>query len=348
MMKTLSTISRPGAWLLHVTGWAVLIASELTYLAVLKIRLEPWYAYLVTHGLGIGVFYGHFAILNFIFVYRKGLIKGISLFICLIGLYLFLKLFYSDFRSHWYVTERKQLLFTFLYRAAQFIILATFSWAAGRLAVSRVNLRLAEQETKLLEANLREQLQRTELAYLRQRLNPHLMFNTLNLMYAQVFEQSREAAEDVLLLSEIMRYSVCEPGEDGKVPLMAELGQVENLLLLNRHRFGAAMQLEVEVGAAGPDLRILPLLLLSLTENIFKHGDLTDAKEPGTLQIRTDGTQLIYYNRNLKKDRSGLDAGTHLGIDQARIRLAFYHPGRHKLTITDEGAIFTLKLTIDL
>ena len=70
---------------------------------------------------------------------------------------------------------------------------------------------------------------KTELAFLKNQINPHFLFNTLNSLYALTLKKSDKAPEIVVKLSEMMRYMLYE-SNDPKVPLQKEIKYIENIL----------------------------------------------------------------------------------------------------------------------
>ena len=232
------------------------------------------------------------------------------------------------------------------------MLLATFYWAASHISYFRKQAhesekrRLLAQNEKLeAEAKLAE----SRNAYLTQQLNPHLLFNSLNFIYNSVYQQSPEASRCILLLSDILRFSLEDTGADGKVLLEDEIEQVKNLIAINRYRFNGVLSLETKFDlAAGPD-RIIPLILLTLTENLFKHGNLKNPEQPAFLQIETSETRkLRYYSRNLKKSKSGHVRNRGIGLQNTRKRLDFAYPGKYELNVSEDGECYELWLNLQL
>ncbi|MFC0186523.1 histidine kinase [Pseudarcicella hirudinis] len=80
-----------------------------------------------------------------------------------------------------------------------------------------------EQELKRLEYERNQ----AQLAFLRSQINPHFLYNTLNFFYAKVLSHSREAAEGILVLVEMMKYALKEEDGNGKVMLDKEVQHLE-------------------------------------------------------------------------------------------------------------------------
>lgn len=240
------------------------------------------------------------------------------------------------------------------FRSCYFGLLALFYWLGGNIAVFRKKAAEAETAQYIAlneQAELTARLTRAENAYLQQQLNPHLLFNSLNFIYSRVAEHSEQASSCVLLLSDILRYTLEPSGDDGKKQLADELIEVNNLININRFRFAQGLCLNCHISEAAGSWRIIPLILLTLTENIFKHGQLLDPENPGSITIAVnDQGKLHYHSANLKK-RVTFKTGTPdtgIGMQNVRIRLDQYYPGRYQMVINEDPQSYHVNLTIEL
>ena len=130
----------------------------------------------------------------------------------------------------------------------------------------------------------------SELEVLRARMAPHFLFNTLNNLYALAQRPGADLSAPVHDLAQLMRYVAKHPGD--VVALGVELEQVRRLVDLQRLRYLRPVRFEVNVGPQDERLMIPTMLLLTLVENAFKHGDPCSEQVPLTLSVRRDGTQL--------------------------------------------------------
>jgi LytS/YehU family sensor histidine kinase len=150
-------------------------------------------------------------------------------------------------------------------------------------------LRLAEslrevEEVRLVEARLREEAARAELAALQARINPHFFFNTLNTISALLPDAPAAAEEMVLRLAELFRYTF-RVADAGPVPLSEELDFIRGYLEIERARFGGRLRVAWEVDPAARDARVPGLLLQPLVENAVAHG-IAPLARGGTVTIR--------------------------------------------------------------
>ena len=193
-------------------------------------------------------------------------------------------------------------------------------------------------------AELERNLFKAKNAYLTSQINPHLLFNTLNFIYSNLYDVSKKAAEIVLLLSDMMRYSLTEIGEDGKVELSQEVDHIKNMISLNQARFNDKLQIKLNLNGDFT-VRIIPLVLLTFIENVFKHGDLSDHNNPAQINISYYNNILEFYCSN-KLRKVNTKRGDAIGIENSKTRLEIAYNKNYVLTTGVEGDKFVTKLTI--
>lgn len=120
-------------------------------------------------------------------------------------------------------------------------------------------------------AELSAQLARAQLAALRRRLDPHFLFNTLNLATALVDPDPAGARRVLAQLGGLLRTSL-DDADAAEVPLARELDFVGHYLDIVRTRFGARLTVDVRVDPAVVGALVPPLVLQPLVENAVKHG----------------------------------------------------------------------------
>jgi two-component system, LytTR family, sensor kinase len=189
-----------------------------------------------------------------------------------------------------------------------------------------------------------------ELAFLKSQVNPHFLFNTLNNIYALAYTKSADAPGAILKLSELMRYMLYDSngpaGESLRVPLSKEITYLENFVALEKLRLtDAQVQFSIE---GNPDLyRIEPLLLVPFVENAFKHGLLTDPKNPLVIDTEIRQGKLYFDITNRKANRQKDSVGG-VGLQNVRRRLALLYPDRYVLHITDTDTDYACHLELTL
>jgi two-component system, LytTR family, sensor kinase len=236
------------------------------------------------------------------------------------------------------------------WRAIYFIILSTGYWFASDLVKSERKRRELEEkkasyELALLQAekNNRE----TQLLYLKNQINPHFLFNTLNFFYGQTLRTSQETAEGILLLSNIMRYALKDTETNLKAMLSDEVKHLQNFIAIQQLRFGNRLQVQFNVEGDLSYRMIPPLILLTFVENAFKYGELLEAAHPVVISLAVHDTTLAFGVTN-KKKLGPAEPSAGVGIANTRRRLELLYPGKHSLELIDKPHFYTVSLTIQL
>ncbi|GAA3952113.1 hypothetical protein GCM10022406_37380 [Hymenobacter algoricola] len=230
-----------------------------------------------------------------------------------------------------------------IYRGMYFLLPSIGYWFARNAIRLEKQKREQEHDLRVAERNLME----ANLAFLKNQINPHFLFNSLNFLYAQVYPYSEETAKGILLLSDIMRYALKEDDNNGKVMLEKEVQHLHNYIAINQLRFNQRLQIQFEISGSLQFMMILPLVLITFVENCFKHGELSDPQNPLLIQITTVNNQLTFRTRNKKRD-GPKEKSTGIGLDNTQRRLDMVYPERYVLTVNDEQDYYTCTLIIEL
>ncbi|HCT56665.1 MAG TPA: histidine kinase [Gemmatimonas aurantiaca] len=139
--------------------------------------------------------------------------------------------------------------------------------AAGLARAYSLQSRWREQRAVRLEA----ELARATLATLRQQIDPHFLFNTLNLISSLVDRDPKGVRRMIARLSELLRASL-ETGGRQEIPLRQELALLNAYLDIMRMRFGARLDITHTVDESLMDVFVPSFLLQPLAENAMRHG----------------------------------------------------------------------------
>ena len=194
------------------------------------------------------------------------------------------------------------------------------------------------------EALRAERLQREQaqsrLQSLRDQLNPHFLFNSLNVLTSLVHKDADEAERFIKKLSEIYRY-VLDKSDEETVTLEEELGFIKNYLQLLQHRFGKNLQVNWNPPEAD-GWSIPPLSLQMLVENAVKH-NVISSKRPLSLSIESDGKDTLLIKNNLQ-EKTTKASGSGVGLDNIRARYALL--GQPEPEIIRTEASFEVRLPL--
>lgn len=196
------------------------------------------------------------------------------------------------------------------------------------------------------EAQQRElviQNRQSELSFLRSQVNPHFLFNSLNNIYALVYDASPQALPAIAGFSELLRYMLYDNKDI--VPLTRELDYIQRYIDLQRLRFEHTIKADVQVSGKIDNVQVPPLMLIPFVENAFKHGDFSAGGDGVTVVVRCTEQTLHFYCRNTK-GKGQKDAGGGIGLTNIKRRLQLLYPGRHTLDIEEDNNCFTINMDL--
>jgi len=193
--------------------------------------------------------------------------------------------------------------------------------------------------------SLEKEKSQNELDLLKQQLNPHFFFNTLNNLYALSLQKSDKTPESILQLSELMRYTIYK-GKEKTVKLAQELDYITDYIQLQQIRLRKTLHFEFEKQVSNDQVEIAPLLLIVFIENAFKHG-IEPADGEASLKLTLISTeQTLTFCAENSFDPEEISPQSGIGIDNLRKRLELLYPNQHTLDINTIGNIFKAQLKI--
>jgi two-component system LytT family sensor kinase len=173
----------------------------------------------------------------------------------------------------------------------------------------------------------------TEIKYLRAQINPHFLFNTLNNLYGLSLERSEKTPEIILKLSQIMDYMLYE-SNDLKVYLKKDINNIENYIDIERIRQGNNAEILLEVKGEITNQVIVPLILLPLVENAFKHGVNTIIRGAYMhVAIAVNGADLEINVKNNFKKSGDEEYRDGIGLSNLQQRLDLFYPNAHTMKV---------------
>ncbi len=166
--------------------------------------------------------------------------------------------------------------------------------AAGLARAYSLQSQWREQRTVRLEA----ELARATLATLRQQIDPHFLFNTLNLISSLVERDPKGVRRMIVRLSELLRASL-ETGGRPEITLRQELTLLDAYLEIMRMRFGSRLEISQTVDESLLDVFVPSFLLQPLAENAVRHG-VEPLRGQGCVEVEVlrDGRDLVLQVRD--------------------------------------------------
>ncbi|MCG8474124.1 MAG: sensor histidine kinase [Cytophagales bacterium] len=208
--------------------------------------------------------------------------------------------------------------------------------------------KLSFDAVQLMNQLERERL-KNELNFLRAKINPHFLFNTLNNIYSLAFQKDDLAAPMIAKLSSLMRYTLSDC-DTPRVPLGKEFDFLKKYIELQQLKSRIPWNVDVYFEESELAYQIAPLILVNFVENAFKHSGIENDPE-GWIKVSgvMEDEELIFTVQNsVKKSKAELIKSTGEGIQNAKRQLELNYPGRYEFVIENESKFFHVTIKIKL
>lgn len=175
---------------------------------------------------------------------------------------------------------------------------------------------------------------------LKNQLDPHFLFNSLNVLVSLIEENPKAATKFTTSLSKVYRY-VLEQRNKELVSVDEELSFARAYVGLLKTRFEDSIEIDIPEKSNIEDAQVVPLSLQLLLENAVKHNVVSDSK-PLKLRIYEEGNQLIVENNLQKKQVAGSGSGVGLQNIASRYQLLT----NRKMSIAEDQTHFKVQIPI--
>jgi sensor histidine kinase YesM len=193
------------------------------------------------------------------------------------------------------------------------------------------------------KSNKQEIVAKTETAKfesLKNQLDPHFLFNSLNVLTSLIGENPKQAERFTTKLSKVYRY-VLEQRNKELIPLSEELNFARAYMELLQMRFEDAIQFDIPSEISNEELKIVPLSLQLLLENAVKHNVVSSSKPLKLRIFEEDGALIIENNVNHKE---AIGKSTKIGLKNITDR---YHLlTKRNVEITNDSIVFRVSLPL--
>lgn len=332
-MKQTKSLNR--AILFHILGWVIFILF-IGLLFFIQHNQVP-YNVMLKIGTGIIVFYINYYILIPKFLFKK---KNLWYYGSISTLVILMTFIY---------TETKVWLLGESYHGTKWFILTFFLFII--MILGGIAFRIFEQwnmaEKRKLE--LHSNQKETELLNLKNQLNPHFLFNSLNSVYALTIKKSNKASNAVMMLSDLMRYMLYETNSN-QVTLAREIEYIENYIELQKLQIANSSNINIQIDGEVGFQKIVPLILISFIENAFKYGTDLDGNTLIDIRLSVDANILTFSCENSIGNPSKPSNSEYggIGLKNTMERLNLAYPDKHILLINDIKGKFKVNLTLNL
>jgi hypothetical protein len=203
--------------------------------------------------------------------------------------------------------------------------------------------------TKQRQKELEKQNLQSELALLKNQINPHFLFNTLNNIDSLIKTNPNHASQSLIELSDMMRYMLYETKPE-RVPLQNELAYIENYMKLQKLQYANTQLVEYSVSGNPCEIKVAPMLFIPFIENAFKH--CTDKEKIHAIRFSFEISpkQIIFQSSNISDDKHLIfkDSSNGVGLETVKRRLEILYPKRYSLQIDKKNDLFCVSLMIYL
>ena len=205
----------------------------------------------------------------------------------------------------------------------------------------------------LSEEKLRKDIEKehlkTNLALLRHQVSPHFFMNTLNNIHSLIEMDTEKAQDAIVRLSTLMRYLLYDAAQN-TIELKKEIEFIRSFISLMQLRHSDEVVVTTIVPEQIPDVKIPPMLFISLLENAFKHGVSYPSKSYIHLELRFDKTALTCIIKNSKHKIAANSQGEYsgIGLDNIKESLKLLYENDFVLDIRDKENEFEVNLKIPL
>ncbi|MCJ8012945.1 sensor histidine kinase [Paenibacillus sp. KQZ6P-2] len=218
------------------------------------------------------------------------------------------------------------------------------------------NLKLLIQKEK--ESSEKDRLvKELELAVLQNQINPHFLFNSLNVLSKLALIEGAEKTSDLTVsMSNLLRYNLRQL--DRPVPLRDEVEHAKEYFIIQQARFRERIRFETEIDEAGLDVLVPVLTLQPILENVFVHA--IEGMEEGAviklaIQCKPDETwvaisdngvgmsedvreSLLHYDEELPRERDNPEKSHSTGLGTRNVfkRLELFYNQKDMISIQSE------------
>jgi two-component system, LytTR family, sensor kinase len=179
-----------------------------------------------------------------------------------------------------------------------------------------ISFYLQLEKTTAEKINLEKHYVSSQLEGLRNQVNPHFLFNSLNTLSYLIPEDPDRAMRFVQQLSKVYRY-VLESRDSHVIPLQEEMEFLNSYIFLLKERFGNSLKIKIDQFDKSSNIAIVPLSMQLLFENAIKHNVISQ-EMPLTIEVFRNNGSLVVRNRLQLKNQ--VQDSTGVGIENIKSR----------------------------
>lgn len=195
-----------------------------------------------------------------------------------------------------------------------------------------------------LKKELENKNLQSELEVLKARLNPHLLFNTLNNIDTLMHSDNQQASIALSKLSDILRYTVYDVTND-QVPIQKEIAYIKKYIDLEKLRVSNANSVVLDIEIKN-EIMIPPMIFLPYIENALKHSNLNNKEQFVKISLINKSDALIFNCINTVNENPRKTDDSGIGLEIAKKRLELLFPNKHDLIIESSDKEYKVSLKL--
>jgi LytS/YehU family sensor histidine kinase len=224
---------------------------------------------------------------------------------------------------------------------------AFYALLQGCLAVGvKLVLTWYTNEKKL--SSMEKSRMASELKMLKDQVNPHFLFNTLNNLYGLVARNTTHAQESILRLSGILHFMLHESNSP-TISMQKEIRCIQDYIELEKLRYSGTLSISFNVQESVRELHVVPLTLFPFVENSFKHGASELIRDAWiNIDFSVYKNEFVFKIENSKRPLMISPPAGGIGLSNVKRRLELVYEQDHSLQIIDSPETFLVILKITL
>jgi two-component system, LytTR family, sensor kinase len=220
----------------------------------------------------------------------------------------------------------------------------TYCWLVNLLyhLINAIIFYFKEYKQTSLEAEqLKSVTAQAELQLIKTQINPHFLFNNLNVLSALIMKDNGEANKFIEEFSKVYRYILTNHDKE-LVELRTELDFIQPYIFLLEKRFAEGLVITLNIAETYKEKYIIPASLQMLIENAIKHNVVSRSK-PLLINVHSNGNNTIVVSNNLQAKQT-IEKSTGIGLQNIVKRYKLV--SHTEVTISKDENNFTVALPL--
>ena len=217
----------------------------------------------------------------------------------------------------WYFINGQSLAYP---PASVIIFIGSVVFMFGFIGIAMIISFFKQWKSSMLKAEYYKQEKlKADYKVLQNQVNPHFLFNSLNVLISEIRHNPKTAETFTRKLSKVYRYVLQSKNHD-LILLEKEVEFIRSFIYLHQVRVGDALKVSINVDSEAMQMRVPPLILQILVENTIKH-NIINEEEPLSLTIETISNSILIVRNSLNLKQSFQSTKTGLSNIKNRYKL---------------------------